>query len=69
MFFIKGTDKQNALKHDCIYNIDMLFEKKGSQAFIYIYDKSFDKHKYSSPTGSFYTFCILSLEIERPKVH
>ena len=23
------TDKQKALKHDCIYNIDMLFEKKG----------------------------------------
>ena len=48
-----GTDIPNALKRDCIYNIDMLFSKKGFQAFIYIYYKSFDVHRCSSPTGSF----------------
>ena len=39
---VRGTDIPNALKRDCIYNIDMLVSKKGFQAFIYIYYKSFD---------------------------
>ena len=30
-------DKLKALKRDSIYNIDILFKKKGFQAFIYIY--------------------------------
>ena len=34
------TDIPIALKRDCIYNIDMLFSKKGFQAFIYIYFKA-----------------------------
>ena len=34
---LTGTDKPKALKSDSIYNIDMLFWKKGFQAFIYIY--------------------------------
>ena len=50
------TDKPKALKHDSIYNIDMLFWKKGFQAFIYISYKSFDIHICSSRTGSFYAF-------------
>ena len=50
-------DKPNALKRDFIYNIDMLFQKKGFQTFIYMYYKSFDIHICSSRTGSFYAFC------------
>ena len=33
---ICSTDKQKALMRDCIYNIDMLLQKKKFQAFIYI---------------------------------
>ena len=40
-----ATDKPKALKCDSIYNIDLFFSrKKGFQAFIYIYYKSFDIH-------------------------
>ena len=36
--------------------------KKGFQAFIYIYYKSFDIHICSTRTGSFYAFCINRLK-------
>ena len=58
----KKKDKPKALKRDSIYNIDMLFKKKGFQAFIYIYYKSFDIHICPSQTGSFYAFCINRLK-------
>ena len=56
------TDLPKALKRDSIYNIDMLFVKKGFKAFIYIYYKSTDIHICSSRTSSFYAFCINSLK-------
>ena len=59
---LAATDNPKALKRDSIYNIDMLFWKKGFQAFIYIYYKSFDMHICSSRTGSFYVFCINRLK-------
>ena len=58
----KSKDKEKALKRDSINNIDMMFKKKGFQAFIYIYYKSFDIHVCSSLTGSFYAFCINRLK-------
>ena len=48
-----SKDKPKALKRDSIYNIDMLFWKKGFQTFIYIYYKSFDIHICSTRTGFF----------------
>ena len=61
-------DKPKALKRDSICNIDMLFYKKGFQAFIYIYYKSFDIHICSSRTGSLYAFYINRLKLKDPKV-
>ena len=41
--FIITVYRFKALKHNCIYNIDMFFSrKKGFKAFIHIYHKSFD---------------------------
>ena len=59
---VSTKDKPNALKRDSIYNIDMLFWKKGFQTFIYIYYKSFDIHICSSRTGSFYALCVNCLQ-------
>ena len=39
-----ATDKPKALKCDSIYNMICFSRKKGFQAFIYIYYKSFDIH-------------------------
>ena len=61
-FLILCTDLPKALKRDSIYNIDMLFLKKGFQAFIYIYYKSFDIHICSIKPGSFIAFCINRLK-------
>ena len=55
---VNTADIQKVLIRDCIYNIDMLFSKKGVQAFIYIYKKGLGKHRCSSPTCLFYAFCI-----------
>ena len=74
VLFINGMenlspkDKPKALKRDYIYNIDMLFWKKGFQTFIYIYYKNFDIHRWPSPTGSFYAFCVNLLKKKDPKV-
>ena len=38
------------------------------QAFIYIYYKSFDKHRCFSPTRSFYAICTNHLKYKDPKV-
>ena len=60
--YLYSKDKPNALKRDSIYNINMLFLKKGFQAFIYIYYKSIDIHIFSSWTSSFYAFWISRLK-------
>ena len=46
-------EQQKVLKRDFLYNMITVLEK-GLQAFIYINCKIFDKHRFSSPTGSFF---------------
>ena len=61
-------DHSRALKRDFIYNMITVLEK-GIQAFIYINYKIFDKHRCSSPTGSFFCSLHQYFELERPKGH
>ena len=55
---VHGQKINKKLSSVTVFIILICFSRKrGFQAFIFVYYKSFDKHRCSSPTGSFYAFC------------
>ena len=66
--FISPLQINQKLWSVTVFTILICSRKKWFQAFIYIYYNSFDIHRCSSPTGSFYPFCINLLKQKDPKV-